>query len=134
MHARHVIGLVLAILTIPVVALGMFDPLEGGMAMLAAGVLVLVTWLTSRVPVPRLEWISWVATMTAAVISLTSAVLLRTAEVTGPGLGLPWWLVGLIALYEAGVVVTFAGGIWYCLRLLRTVRDHPISVAGAPSH
>lgn len=134
MHARHVIGLVLAILTVPVLALGMFDPLEGGLAMLVAGGLLLVTWLVSRVPVPRLEWIAWTATIGVASAALTSAVLLRTAEVTGPGLGLPWWLVGLIALYEVGVVVTFAGGIWYSLRLLRTVRDHGIPVAGAPAH
>lgn len=134
MHARHVIGLVLGILTIPVLALGIFDPLEGGMAMLMAGAIIVATWLISRVPVPRLEWVAWVATAALSGTALTSAVLLRTAEVTGPGLGIPWWLVALIAGYELGVVVTFAGGVWYVVRLLRVVRDHRVPVAGAPVH
>ncbi len=132
MHTRHVIGLVLAILTVPVLALGMFDPMEGGTAMLVAGLLLLTTWLVSRVPVPRLEWIGWTTAVGLAVAALTSAVLLRTAEVTGPGLVLPWWLVALIAAYELGVLVTFAGGVWYVIRLLHVVRDHRNPVAGAP--
>ena len=59
MHVRHVIGLVLAVLTLPLLVLGIFDPIEGGVAMLLAGILLLATWLVSRIPVPRLEWIAW---------------------------------------------------------------------------
>lgn len=134
MHARHVIGLVLTILTIPALALGLFDPIEGGMALLVAGLLILATRLVSRVPVPRLEWMSWVVTIGVAVAALASAGLLRAAEITGSGQGLPWWLVTLIVMFELGVVVTFAGGVWYVLRLLRVVRTDRVPMAGAPSH
>ncbi len=132
MHTRHVIGLVLAILTIPVLALGLFDPMEGGVAMLVAGLLILGTWLVSRVPVPRLEWMSWAATVGVAMVAIASAVVSWTTEGTGPGRNVPWWLVTLIALYELGVVVTFVSGILYAVRLLHVVRDHRVSVAGAP--
>ena len=42
--------------------------MEGGLAMLAAGGLLLVTWLVSRVPVPRLEWSGWVSTVVTGVL------------------------------------------------------------------
>ena len=135
MHARRVVGLVLSILTFPVLALGIFDPMEGGLAMLVAGVLILATWLVSRVPVPRLEWIGWVATVGIGAMAIGFAVLLWNAGVTGPGgTGMPWWLVALIVGYEIGVVVTFAGGIWNLVRHIKVVRDHGIPVAGSTAH
>jgi hypothetical protein len=128
MRVRHTIALVLSILTVPVLALGIIDPMEGGMAMLAAGILILVTWLVGRVPVPRLEWIAWVSTVAVGAVALGAAMVLWDAGITGPGgQGLPWWLVVLLVAYELGVVVTFAGGIWNVVRhiaTLRTLREH----------
>lgn len=128
MRVRHTIALVLSILTVPVLALGIFDPMEGGMAMLAAGILILITWLVGRVPVPRLEWIGWVATVTVGTVALGAGMVLWNTGVTGPGgQGLPWWLMVLLVSYELGVVVTFTGGIWNVVRhiaSIRTPREH----------
>lgn len=133
MRARHTIGLVLSILTMPVLALGLIDPLEGGIALLAAGILILVTWLVGRVPVPRLEWIAWVSTAVVGAAALGAAMVLWNAGITGPGgQGLPWWLVVLLVAYELGVVVTFAGGIWNIVRHIATLRTPREHRAGLP--
>jgi hypothetical protein len=125
MRTRHVIGLILSALTVPMLVLGLLDPMEGGLAMLAAGTLLLVTWLVSRVPVPRLEWIAWVATVALAAVTIAVAGLLWNADVTGPGRGLPWYLWAMIIGYEAGVLVTLAGGVMYVVRQARELRhDH----------
>lgn len=133
MPARHVIALVLAALTVPVLALGILDPMEGGMAMLAAGVMILLTWLVGRVPVPRLEWIGWVATVVVGAVTLAAAVVLWNEGVTAPGRGLPWWLAVLLVIYEVGVVATFAGGVWNVVRHVMVLRNKGIPVAGVPA-
>lgn len=123
MHVRHVIGLVLALLTVPVLVLGILDPIEGGVAMLVAGILLLATWLVSRIPVPRLEWIAWTATMALAVITDVIAGVLWSQGITGPGgTGVPWWLWILVGAYEIGVVITVTGGVWYLVRHARALR------------
>jgi hypothetical protein len=119
--ARHIIGLVLAVLTIPVVIIGLIDPLEGGVAMLVAGALVLVTWLVSRIPVPRLEWIAWTATTSLAVVTVAIASVLWSQGITQTE-GLAWWMWGLIGVYRIGVLVTLAGGVQYIVRHVRALR------------
>lgn len=79
---RHIVGLLLALLTVPLVLLGLIDPLEGGIAMLAAGALLLVTRLVSRIPVPRLEWIAWTATASLAVVTVAIASVLWSQGIT----------------------------------------------------
>ena len=124
MRVRHVIGLSLAILTIPLFLPGLIDPIEGGIAMLVVGVFLLTTWLVSRIPVPQLEWISWTATMVVAVAAVTAGTVLWQAGVTGPGLAMPWWMWGLIGMYEIGVVATLTGGIQYVVRHVKALRHH----------
>ena len=120
---RHVIGLVLAVLTVPLVLLGLIDPLEGGVAMLVAGALVLLTWLVSRIPVPRLEWIAWTATTSLAVVTVAVASVLWNQGITQTQ-GLAWWMWGLIGVYTVGVLATIAGNVQYIVRHVRTLR-HP---------
>lgn len=122
MRVRHIVGLGISAVTVPVAALSVLDPMEGGLALLVAGVLLLVTWLVSRVPVPRLTWIAWVSTASAGVVSLTVAAILWSQGVTGPGSGLPWGLWVLIVLYETGAITTFAGYVWYLIRHIGVVR------------
>ena len=91
-------------------------------AMLLADILLLATSLVSRIPVPRLEWIAWTATMVAAVVTDAIAGLLWNQGITGPGgTGVPWWLWLLAGAYEVGVVVTAAGGVWYLVRHARAM-------------
>lgn len=124
MHTRHIVGLILTILTIPFLLLGLIDPMEGGLAMLVAGLLVLATWLVSRITVPRLEWIAWAATAVVGAAAVTVGTLLWQAGVTGPGRPIPWWVWVLIGAYEAGVLTTLAGGVQYLVRHVRVLRHH----------
>ena len=121
--ARHIIGLVLAVLTVPLVLIGLIDPLEGGLAMLVAGALVLATWLVSRIPVPRLEWIAWTATTSLAVVTVAIASVLWNQGITQTQ-GLSWWMWALIGVYTIGVLATLAGGVQYVVRHVRALR-HP---------
>lgn len=118
MHIRQVIGLVLSIVTVPVLLLGLMDPVEGGMAMLVAGVLILVTFAVSRVGVPRLEWIAWFAAFVAGAGSLVAVAHYW------PLVPYPWWVWALVAVYEFAVAVTVAGGIVYVVRHARILRGH----------
>ena len=118
MHTRLVIGLVLSVLTMPVLLLGLMDPVEGGMAMLVAGVLILATFAVSRVPVPRLEWIPWVAALIAG------ASALAAVPQYWPNDPYPWWVWGLVVVYELAVAVTVSGGVVYLVRHARALR-HP---------
>jgi drug/metabolite transporter (DMT)-like permease len=127
-HTRVVIGIVLAVLTVPLLILGLMDPMEGGLAMLLAGALIVATRYVSQVHVPRLEWVAWAATAIVGVAAVIAGTLLWQAGITGPGLPIPWWVWVLIGAYEIGVVATLAGGVQYLVRLVGTVR-HPRNAA-----
>lgn len=123
MRTREIVGLVLSALTLPVLVAGLIDPVEGGLAMLVGAVLALATWLVSRVPVPRLEWIGWLVAMAAGSGALVAVVVRGATEgMTPGGAGLPWWVWALVAVYEAAVAVTIAGGVQYVVRHVRRLR------------
>jgi hypothetical protein len=115
-----------AVLTIPLLILGLIDPLEGGVALLAAAILIAGTRLVSKVPIPRLEWISWVVAMLVGIAAIAWAMLERMAQNQAPGgiEGLPIGVIAMLVIYEIAVVVTVAGGVQYVVRLARSVR-HP---------
>ena len=119
MRTRQVTGLVLAAITVVVLVAGLLDPMEGGLAMLAGGILILVTWIVSRVPVPALEIAAWGAAVLLGLVTVAAAALLALSGETGPGRGLPWWLWALLIGYEVAVAVTVAGGIWNLVRHVR---------------
>ncbi|HAN71212.1 MAG TPA: hypothetical protein DCQ36_06440 [Actinobacteria bacterium] len=130
MKVRIWSGLALTVITVPVLALGLIDPMEGGVALLVAGAFLLVTWLVSRVPVPRLEWIAWCATMTVAAIAVAAGSIMWIQGITGPGRGLPWWLIVLMVAYEVGVVITIAGHGFFIARHIGRLRNPAEQVAG----
>ena len=74
MRPRLIAGLVLGVLALPIVFLGLIDPLEGGLALLLALTIGVVVRLLSGVPVPRLAWISMVATLAIGVLALALAI------------------------------------------------------------
>lgn len=129
MVGRRWLGLVLSILTVPILVLGLIDPLEGGIAMLIGGALTVVTWLVSRVPVPRLEWIAWLTAFISGGLALLGAVLLWQQSPGGPE-GMPWWVLVPLVVYEIAVAATIAGGVWFVARHVRALRHHQEPVAG----
>lgn len=125
MHTRRIVALVLAVLTLPFLVLGLIDPLEGGIALLVAIVLGVVVWAVSRVPVPRITWISMLVTVVIGATTLGIAManlpteMTQTGDVANP---LSGGLVALNWIYRVGVLVTLAGAIVYIVKLVQAVR------------
>ena len=77
MKARQITGLVLAVVALPLLFLGLLDPLEGGIALVLGAMLGLGAWWVSRVPVPKFTWISLAVSVSIGVLTLLAALLLR---------------------------------------------------------
>lgn len=132
MRTRRIIAIVVAIAAVPLVVLGLIDPLEGGIALLGAIVLGLIAWLLSRVPVPRLAWIAAAATVVVGAVTIALAVAdipidpqPTTGTVGAPG-GIP--LAALNWVWRVGVLVTLAGTVLYIVRLFQSLRTAPADV------
>jgi hypothetical protein len=136
---RHVIGLILAILGLPLIFFGLIDPLEGGVALIIGALLGLGAWLVSRVPVPRFTWISLAVSVGLGVLTLLAAVFLRDpasvdgakgeVTATNPFATAPIAII-LLWAYRLSVLVTLAGGILYVVRISRAIAG---AEASAPS-
>jgi hypothetical protein len=130
MRIRRIIAIVLAVLALPFVVFGLIDPLEGGIALLGAIVLGTIVWALSRVPLPRLLWISLIATVAIGAVTLGVAML-SLEEATGPGPAtnpvLP--VVALVWLWRVGVLVVLAGAVLYLVRLFRSLKGTPRATA-----
>ena len=126
MRTRRVIAIILTIAALPLTIIGLIDPLEGGLALLGAIMLVLVAWALARVAVPRLAWIAGIVTV---VIGATTLALAISATPSGPqpdpgtvmasGSGM---LRALNWVYRVGVVVTLAGVAVYLVKLFKSLR------------
>lgn len=136
MRARQIIGLLLAIVALPFLVLGLIDPLEGGIALIVGLLLGVAGWLISKVPVPRFTWIALAATIAVGALTLVLALTLPPIEMgpdsaAGPVAG-RGFLVGLNWVWRIGVLVTFAGAIWYIVRIVQALL-HSTSSALPPS-
>lgn len=130
MKTRRIIGLVLAVLALPLIFFGLIDPLEGGIALVVGALLGLGAWLVSRVPVPRFTWISLAVSLGLGILTLLTAVFLRdpasidsaTGDVTAtnPFATVPITVI-LLWIYRLSVLVTLAGGISYVVHIARAV-------------
>lgn len=130
MRARLIIGLALVILAVPLIFLGLIDPLEGGLALLAATVLGVVARVVSGVPLPRLAWISLAVAWVLAGLTLLLAAVL-TPEVIGdtvmnPMASLPTTIT--LWLYRVAVLVVLVGAVMYAVRMARAL-SHPPTTA-----
>lgn len=130
MRTRRIIAIVVAMVTVPLLVFGLIDPLEGGIALLVAIVLGVVVWALARVPLPRLLWISLIATVAIGALTLGLAILELDGD-TGSGTAanpmLP--LAALLWVWRAGVLVVLAGAVLYIVRLFRSLRE-PAEPAG----
>jgi len=133
MRTRRVIAIVLAFVALPLVLFGLIDPLEGGISLLVAILLGLVVWVLARVPIPKLLWISLIATVALGVLTLGMAVL-TIEEATGTGTAtnpvLP--VVALVWLWRIGVLVVLSGAVVYIVRMFRSLH-RPLSTTEAPA-
>ena len=129
MRTRRILAILLAVITLPFLVFGLIDPLEGGISLLVAIVLGLVTWAVARVPVPKLLWISLIATVVVGALTLGMAML-TLEEAAGAGAAtnpiLP--VVAFVWLWRVGVLVVLVGAVVYLVRLFRSLRE-PLSPA-----
>lgn len=123
MRTRRIIAIVLAFITLPLLVFGLIDPLEGGIALLAAIALGAVVWALARVPLPRLLWISLIVTVALGALTLGLAML-NLEEATGDGTAtnpvLP--VIALLWAWRVGVLVVLAGAVLYIVRLFQSLR------------
>lgn len=133
MRARLTAALVIGIVALPVVFVGLIDPLEGGLALLLALALGIAMRLLSGVPVPRLAWISLAVTLALGILALilvttrmpTDAVREVGPDVAAPN---PINLAARVLLwaYRLGVLTTLVGTAVYVVRIgaaLRSLRS-----------
>ena len=131
MRARLVVGLVLAILDLPILFVGLIDPLEGGIALIFGLIIGVVVWAVTRVPVPRFTWISLAATMLVGALTLILVLTLPPLE-TNEGVMNP--VVGYLPVsalnwvWRIGVLVTLGGAIWYVSRIVHAMRAPAVTV------
>lgn len=133
MRTRRIIAIVLAIVTVPLLVFGLIDPLEGGIALVVAIVLGVVVWALARVPLPKLLWISLIATVAIGALTLGLAVFEPEGD-SGSGTAanpmLP--LAALLWVWRAGVLVVLAGAILYIVRLFQSLREPAAPAGPAP--
>ena len=110
-------------------SLGLIDPLEGGIALIAAGAIYLVASLIAAKAPPRYLWIPYVIAVVIGVVVLVLATLnLDSGEREG---GLWIFVMTLLWLYRVAVLVTFVGSIIYAIRsALRAVKRDKESISG----
>lgn len=129
MRARRIVGLVLGVLTVPVLIAGLLDPIEGGMALLVGGVLLVIVFLVSRVLPPRPLWIGWLSA-----VAFGAASLVAVAQYY-PERAYPWWIWALVVGYEVAAGITAAGGVVYVIRMVRGLRrDRPTPSVAELAH
>ena len=126
---RLIASLILGIITLPVLFLGLIDPLEGGIALLVALGLGVLVRLLPGVPVPRLAWIAMLVTAGVGILALVLAIAgmpTEAEQVVGPdataGNPLGGGLRILVWIYRLGVLFVLAGGVVYVVRIAGALR------------
>ena len=129
MRPRLIASLILGIVTLPVLFVGLVDPLEGGIALLIALGLGVGVRLLSAVPLPRLTWISMLATIGVGILALVLAFVQMPSEAVqevGPEATAPNPLSAgvrlLVWVYRLGVLIVLVGGVVYLVRIGRALR------------
>ena len=129
MRSRLVVSLILGIIALPVIFVGLIDPLEGGLALLVAVGLGVAVRLLSGVPLPRLAWISMLATVGVGILVLVLvifAVPSETVQEVGPEVTaqnpLNAGVRVLLWVYRLGVFLVLAGGVVYLVRIAQALR------------
>lgn len=123
---RRGAAIVFAILAVPVVMFGLFDPLEGGMALLASAVPLLLARLLSRVPFPPLLSIPYAVAIVTGASAIGVAVALPDQE--------PPILQLLLVAYELSVAFAIVGSVVNAVNVVRRTRDGADPAPPPPAH
>jgi hypothetical protein len=131
MRTRRVVALVIAILALPLLFLGLIDPLEGGIALIAAVVLGVGVRLLSKVPIPGLLWIPIAAAFAFGALALTFAIVEDQQQRAPDQAPNPLTSVQLLVVaYRLAVLVALAGAVVWVVRIALSLRSSPPHTAG----
>lgn len=126
---RLIASLILGVIALPVIVIGLIDPLEGGLALLVSLAAGVVVRLMSGVPLPRIAWVSMLVTLGVGILALVLAIAGMPTEAeqqVGPdataGNPLGGGLRILVWIYRLGVVCVLAGGVVYLVRIARALQ------------
>lgn len=115
---RKIIARILLIVSLPIVFLGLIDPLEGGIALLLSVLTLSVAFLMAGTWPSKALWIPFVLTLVVGAIALLVAIFGLDRANNQPQL-LP--LIALLWAYRALVVVTLVGLVREVIRAFRLI-------------
>lgn len=116
-RTRQLIAVTLAVLAVPLTFLSIFDPLEGGMALLGTFVLNRVIRAVSGVPTNRLYLRGFIVSFVIGATALAFAVALNT-----DGGKTSDAVMAMAYVYAASTLVVTAGAAKYAWDLLEAYR------------
>lgn len=115
--ARKYIARVLLVVSLPIVFLGLIDPLEGGIALLLAAALLSGGFFAAGYLPSKALWIPFVLAIVVGIITLLFAIFGMDRANNQPSM---FPLVALMWLYRVIVVVTLVGLLREVIRIFRT--------------
>ena len=118
--ARQVISGVLLLIAVPFVALGLIDPLEGGLALLLVGTLYLAGFLLASRKPRKILWISYLVAIVVGATQLTLALVIRASTAPGSDPIIPLAMGNWV--YRAAVVVLLAAAVITALDAFKKAR------------
>lgn len=123
MTTRLALGKLLVVLAVPLVVVGLIDPLEGGLALLAAVVVYAGAGLLLQEWPPRYLWIWFAATLVVGVVTLAVAIVWNPL---GPGAGTDTAmnpvrgpLLLALGLYRVLDLVVLVQAVRYAIKVVR---------------
>lgn len=112
--ARRVAAIAFAVVAVGFVAFGIFDPLEGGMALLMGIIPLAAARVLSQVPFPNLLRYPFAVAIVSGVIAIVLAI--NTGDGTPPAV----W--ALVAVYEVSVAISIIGSVANVVAIVRGTR------------
>ena len=109
MQARSLVSKILFLLAIPFVFLGLIDPLEGGISLLAALGIYLLAFLLAKQKPKRYLWVPFLVSVFVGGAALAYAIAIRTVSQMEGAAAIP--VVVGVWLYRAAVITLLVGSV-----------------------
>lgn len=120
---RTVLARILFILAMPLIFVGLVDPLEGGIALLLAGVVYFFAFQLAGYGPGRYLWVPYALSIAIGAITLVYAMA-SPSRVDGQELAVPI-SVG-VWVYRLAVLATLSGAITTAIFSFRNSKKHPV--------
>ena len=132
-NARSFVAIAVLVGATLLLVLGLIDPLEGGLALLGATVLLILVRLLSKVTVPKLVWIpvTLALALGATILSLVIFAVPPTPVDGAVANPLNGGVIGMLWVYRVVVLVAVVGAVQYFVRLFRARRT-PVEPVTTP--